>query len=753
MIRLREIWKKINNSLRAVLALLAGRLVKFFQQLMDSPTGLRTGWRGLLARPWTFGKFAGGRLSRVFRVGGDELADVTYKRAVIRLLVVGGVLLVISQAAVSWLTAEEFEQSALPEIRQKAYVTGGLAAEQIAVALSLGIPIDKLVGVEAFIDRILAEHDDFAYIALVGGADDEVFYGRTWEKTSMVGADIEEVTDVLNLRLPVIVGSKSVASLHIGLREGSVRTILAILRNDTVTIFIASLLVAIEFLFAFIVINLITPITFARRILEKGAEGDFTNRIRMGGITGGEFADSYNAIIRKINARYEQLQDEIQEARLLHYGRGARSRLDELMNTVRRRFKFSAEQSAKIQRPSSSMDIRIPFFLFIFSQELSRPFLPIYLSSIYEPFWGIGPAVAIGMPITAFMLVVLIVTPFSGWLTDRLPLRLIFAAGAIPSVVGHVGAAFAGSILTVLSWWMLAGVGYGMIFISAQIYVSRSATTTGRAMGMSVFAGAVYSAFICGPAIGGILVDQFGASQTLLIAGGLAVISGVMIFFLSEVPKVEGYSGRGAADLRSWKLLFSNRRFVALTLFSALPAKFMLAGLLFYLVPLYLNVLGSGQSEIGRVLMVYGIVCFLVMPIVAGYSDYFNKHEAFVVAGGIVAPIGCLLPLFGDSTLLITGTVVIMGIGHALLTAPQLTAIDSLSKSIGSESGIGTGTVFGTFRTVERVGTALGAVVVGIMVSLIGFTGAIVTTGLLMFACSLVYVVLTIRPRWLKAVV
>ena len=667
---------------------------------------------------------------------------------VVRLAVLVALLLCVAQALVAWLSAGTFEKSLFPEIGKKVEVAGELAAEEIGYALSLDIPIDRLVGMDEFLDGMLIRHPDFAYVTMVG-TDGETLYMR-----GLLADEIDLGDDrMLDLGTPIEVDGQAVASLHIGVREGSIRSELAELRNDILTIFIASLLVGVEILMAFVIVRFATPVRFAHLMLARGARGDFTNRIRMGGGEGGEFADAYNANLRRLNRRYEKLIEDAEDARSLHFERGEQQNISSLLETVRQKFHFATVEAEASQtlRPRSPMDIRIPFFLFILSQELSRPFLPVYFGQIYEPFLGIGRDVMIGLPITAFMLVVLIVTPFAGVLTDRIPPRSVFVVGVIPSVIGHVGTALAGSIVEALPWWMLSGAGYGIIFISAQAYVGRHVSASKRVTGMAVFAGAVYAAFVCGPAIGGILVDRLGPVQTLLAAAALAAISAVTALATVE-PGAGQARVRQKLEWRIWGKLFHYRRFVAITVFSALPAKFALAGLFFYLVPLYLHQLGSGQSDVGRVMMAYGVACVILVPLIARRADHIGRNDVFLMCGGVIAGLGCLMPLLGDSIPIVLGTIAVMGIGHACLAAPQLAAIDDVANRISDEIGIGSGAVISAFRTIERVGTAAGAVTVGGLVTLIGYGEAMVVTGIFTLTCTGIYIFLVRGPRGVEVV-
>ena len=86
----------------------------------------------------------------------------------------------------------------------------------------------------------------------------------------------------------------------------------------------------------------------------------------------------------------------------------------------------------------------------------------------------------------------------------------------------------------------------------------------------------------------------------------------------------------------------------------------------------------------------------------------------------------------------------LIGSGHALVTAPQLAVIQQLSEA-GRTSGFGPGVIVGAFRTVERIGTAAGALVVGAVVPFVGYGNAMLLVGVLVIACAVVYTFLNVR--------
>jgi predicted MFS family arabinose efflux permease len=389
------------------------------------------------------------------------------------------------------------------------------------------------------------------------------------------------------------------------------------------------------------------------------------------------------------------------------------------------------------------MDVRIPLFLFMLAQELSRPFLPLFFNQIYTPLGSLSQELTIGLPITTFMVMVLISIPIAGALTDRIAPRAMFVVGVLPSVAGHVGAALSGSIVEVLIWWTVAGLGYGIIFISAQAYVAHHTVQSSRAVGMSGFLGAVFAAFVCGPAIGGILADRLGYEQTLLVAAGLALFSAGAALVTVDPGAGLGFRSRRHSN-RNWRRLLVQRDFVVLTLFSALPTKLVLGGLFFYLVPLFLTDLGNAQSNVGRIMMVFGIACVAITPLAARRSDRLERPRTLISLGGLVVGLGCLLPAFAGSTGGLLAAVALMGGGYALVTAPQLASIQQIAER-GREFGVGPGVIVGSFRTLERIGTAAGAVVVGTAVTFVGYAEAMLLVGALVIACTIAFALLGMR--------
>ena len=192
--------------------------------------------------------------------------------------------------------------------------------------------------------------------------------------------------------------------------------------------------------------------------------------------------------------------------------------------------------------------------------------------------------------------------------------------------------------------------------------------------------------------------------------------------------------------MRGWLRLLAHREFLIVTVLSALPSKLVLGGLFFYLVPLYLAELGNVQSNVGRVMMAYGIACVLVTPLVARRLDRVRRPRVLLTAGGCIIGVGCALPVLADATGLVLAAVAIMGAGHAMVTVPQLAVIQEIAQDASRELGLGPGAIVGMFRTIERIGTAAGAMLVGTAAASLTYGEAMLAVGGLVLICTVLYV-------------
>jgi predicted MFS family arabinose efflux permease len=281
-----------------------------------------------------------------------------------------------------------------------------------------------------------------------------------------------------------------------------------------------------------------------------------------------------------------------------------------------------------------------------------------------------------------------------------------------------------------------------MVFVAAQAYVLHHATPATRARNFALFVGAIMAATVCGPSIGGILADNVGMRPTLALAATLALLSMAVI---RQLPDTQFAADRPAARVPTWReigLLLRSSRFMAVTVLAAMPAKMLLTGVCFYLIPLYVVSLGSTQAMAGRMLMTYAVMMVVMAPLTAGWAHNRERMRWLVGGGLMVSGLGGLALLAGEQVGWVFATVLLVGLGQSLSISAQSALV---SEQCAAEvAQLGEGAVYGVYRLLERLGNALGPMLAAVLLAAYGYRTSFVVIGCGVLACG-AFFVLTAR--------
>ncbi|MGE5779622.1 MAG: MFS transporter [Hyphomicrobiales bacterium] len=371
--------------------------------------------------------------------------------------------------------------------------------------------------------------------------------------------------------------------------------------------------------------------------------------------------------------------------------------------------------------------VRLPLFVFFFAEELSRPFFPIFVSSLDLSFEGLSPEVIVSLPMMLFMLVVAFAQPLGGSWMERFGARRLMLAGAIVGASGLALTATAENLITLLAWRFITAAGYGFVFVAGQGHVVAHTHAGNRAWGLAMFVGSVLAASICGPAIGGMLADRIGYRWTFAVGSSMAVLAALLAWRLLRTAEESPGPRRRPLRFRDAGAVLRNPRFLALISLGAMPAKIILTGFLYYLAPLYLAHLGNSQSATGRIMMVYGLMMVLMTPLAARTADRVGRPMLFVVLGGLFSGIGLLGVLWSAKTEIVLLGIVVLGLAQAMSITPQLSLVPVACPD--ECKAIGQVTVIGFFRLFERIGSALGPLLAAFLLRTFDYVSAIVAIG------------------------
>ncbi len=661
-----------------------------------------------------------------------------------RLLALTLVLLLIGAAGFSFAALRLFEADLRPALDRKGMLLAETMAGDIERAVSLGVPFGEMVGVTAALQALQSAHEELAYIAVTDPRR---------AIRHVVGADAQGLQPLLGLRghdstvalgqaldsmALITVDGQAVGAVHVGVRQSYARQAQAEVVYDVLVVFLVSLLVTFELLLVLVTLGVAQPLRQVASLLARVLSGDLSP------VPLAAARDQVGLLLVRLQGQLNGLSQRFQAIidRAADRGGPAWQRWrDDLAARLQGR-RDAASQPAR----ANLVVVRAPLFLFMFAEELSRSWFPLYVRQIYEPIPGIDEALIIGLPISLFMLVVAIFTPLAGGIIERFGTRRVMVIGTAPAVIGFIGAAFAVSIFDLIAWRCLSAISYAIIFIGSQGFIARNTDPANRAQGMAVFVVAVITAGLCGMSVGGILASQLGYRETFLVSAVLAV--GAAAFMVGALPADPPtlVAGQPVARRRTawadWRQLLGNPRFAALVAFAAIPTKLVLTGYLYYLVPLYLNAQGAGESLTGRVMMAYGLLIVAFGPWSARLADRLGNHGLFVALGGLLGGAGALLvglqPAGFDPVLVVLAGVALLGLGHAMNNATQLAMVPSVAPNECAR--LGNATVIGLYRLLERAGTVAGTMVAASFVATMGLAAAMVALGSIILTSAVLFV-------------
>ncbi len=615
---------------------------------------------------------------------------------------------------IAWGAHKAAEHTIVPAILVKAESVGRSAAALVERADAAGIPLDRLVGVGPYFDELRAANAEFAAIEL------SLAGGGGARSGAVAGLDAPTV-----VRVPVMRDGAAVGEIAITIDPSVVWAQVAAVLVDVAFIGVVALLVALE-LVALVVgtrgIEAMAAVEQRVRALARG-------RLALYSSGAGTEAEG---LVAPVDAQVARLGASHEAARESARARGdaaLASRLDALAART-------GIGDVEAGENGLAGAIRPALFLFMLTEELTRPFLPRLAQSLAPAGGGLGPDTAASLPIVAFMAVVaLCQIPFAG-LSERLGRRSGFVLGAAVAAVGYALSALSTDYVLFLAARIVSGVGYALVFVSAQGHVVDHSQGAGRSAALAVFVRAIMVACLCGPPIGGVIADRLGPSAALGASAVLALVAlAVALLVVPRAPRRAAHVKVGLADLAQ---AARAPRLMALLLGCAFPAKLLFAALCLLLVPLELQRQGYSAAAIGRFQMIYPLLMVVAVPVFAALADRLQARAAFVVAGGLVAGLGALVMPLHPSVGLIVFALAMLGLGQALSIASQ----SALVADTAASGGFSPAGVLGLFRLVERSGNAAGPAGAGILMAAIGFSfttalmGAVVVAGALVFALS-----------------
>lgn len=468
---------------------------------------------------------------------------------------------------------------------------------------------------------------------------------------------------------------------------------------DAITVYLAALLFGGECLLLLYAVSISRPRQMLKFLSRRLAYGDLRFTVIAPGI------GRLPQLVRHINSFVEDTA----------------RRAIRLGGTARQFLLPEDGQPKPLNRPASAF-IRLPLYLFFLAEAILRPSLPVFLSGLPSPVDAPGDVQA-GVAMAAFLLGSIFGVLIASKLAERLSLKRCFVFGVLMSALGTVAHIYVLGIVEAVAARGVAGLGYGIVYATAQVFLVQHTEARQRTLGFSAFLAVVVGAEITGPAIGGILADRLGATASFAAASGamgLAIIASSWILPRDKPDMLDDttpiVSQRKPERSLTWALA-RNTRFVILITCFAIPAKLLLTGAIFLTIPIAVLSVDGVATDAGRVLMTYGLVILLTAGKLARNSDRWSAFGESVFFGTFIAAAGLTLAevIGGLGSLYLC--VALFGLGQSISIPSQLTFLLRVTKH---EVGIyGAGPVMAMFRFFERIGSFVGPLVAAALLAVV----------------------------------
>ncbi len=374
------------------------------------------------------------------------------------------------------------------------------------------------------------------------------------------------------------------------------------------------------------------------------------------------------------------------------------------------------------------------------------PVLPLFLEKEY----GVSAA-EIGITIGLFGFGRLVTSVPAGYLAQRYGRKSVLGLGAAINVLGALMVSVSFSYVWLTGWRFVSGFGGSIFLTVATIYLRDEATPLTRGRLLSLQELSILAGQILGPLLGGYLGDIFGLRVPLYAQAALMAVSlGVIVFALPESrwreeassrrrtesslspqPSPTGSEGDSARQRQRgalWRLMLSPA-FIFVGMF-ALMIVANRQGARFSVMPLFGREKGFEPGDLGLWISVTHFPQFFT-TLASGYlSDRFGRKTPIIPSIALIC-LGIAAFIWAGNLwqLLLSG--VLLGLGEGL-GSPAGTVFFADIAPPGME-----GVTIGLLRTFGGVGTIIGALALGAIADVAGFSWSLWVDAAILAASAL----------------
>ena len=603
-------------------------------------------------------------------------------------------LILGSALALGGLSYFQIERSFTPEFEKRTKLIGTVAQAAITRTVQAGVPIEQMVGGSEFFENLLGDFPEIAYFAVV---------------TDRPLLEVGKAAGGARSAYPIRIAGDELGRI---VTEADPAYLAAQFKNvvlDLGVVVLATILFALELIILTMSGSLTGPFDRLLHLLRLQAAGDFSRTLKSGA------RNVLETIGMELSERANQLSG------LLAHASATLDRVS--LAAFSERFRVRPD-GPEVMRFCSLSDVRLALFLFTAADQLPLSFFSLYVRAADNPLRALSPGLVISLPLSAYLLAALLGSAAARPLAQRVGHRAQVLAAAGLAAISNIGLFVAGNVLEIILYSALNGLGFALASLACQDYVIDRLPKEERSRKLGLVSAALFGGVLAGTALGGVIADRIGQRPVFLVCAALVLVSAGLIVRL--VPRQRPAPAADAGENRGFSLNFlapfANARFAALAFGLVVPQIIADQVFVSYLLALAMDELGSSVADIGRAMMVYFVALIAASTLYDKIrSPYFQPAGLAVLSGligGTALIMAALYPSPWSFLLATAGA----GVGHGLSRGPQNAL--SIELAEGPLSQLGPNVVFGAIRVLERGGSVLGLLAIGILTSAIGYSGA-----------------------------
>lgn len=318
-----------------------------------------------------------------------------------------------------------------------------------------------------------------------------------------------------------------------------------------------------------------------------------------------------------------------------------------------------------------------------------------------------------------------LIASLAGSMLSYLMLSLVFSGLILSTALLIISRAFAGSFAANIS--------------AAQAAISDITKPEERSKGIALISAAFALGFVFGPAIGGILSENFGFGFPIYASALLSLIATVLCYFLfketlSEEIRLANRKSKVKRKILDVKLIsdtLKNKNFGKyILIYTAGVFSFSNIFGTFQLFAGRKEGLAYNQSEIGLIFSFMGICNALVQIFLIRYFTKQIGEQNSLILGCFLSVFGLGLIGFSPTTIILMIVIAVLAVGNGL---SNTVSVSLLSQHVSKDKQ---GTVLGVNQSLGSLARFFGPVWGGMVYQWVGYKYPFVTGGLIMLAVT-----------------